>query len=159
MDLLQSNNIAMNATNEESCEYFDHTVHDWITSNLIEEGHSGDEFYLHLISLDIHPARCQFQFDHMGGMIWDELCAPRHVYECTGILSADGCKEFCTVWPTYDMEHRSDFVIRQFGIRPSMTVTTRSTGFSSYTTENGIVVESDFYVEAIFNERLSVESS
>lgn len=159
MDLLQSNNIAMNATNEESCEYFDHTVHDWITSNLIEEGHSGDEFYLHLISLDIHPARCQFQFDHMGGMIWDELCAPRHVYECTGILSADGCKEFCTVWPTYDMEHRSDFVIRQFGIRPSMTVTTRSTGFSSYTTENGTVVESDFYVEAIFNERLSVESS
>lgn len=158
VNLLQSNNVALNATDDESCNYFDQTVHNWITSNLLEEPNQGG-YYLHLLSLDIQPARCQFQIDRMGGMIWEELCAPRHVYECTNILSPRGCQEFCTVWPTYDMEGRSDYAMRHFDIRPSMTVMTRSAGAGSYTLENGTVVETDFYVEAIFNERLSVESS
>jgi hypothetical protein len=159
VDLLQSNNIAINTTDSESCEYFDQTVHEWIASNLIEYQYNEKDLYLHLISLDIHPTRCQFQLDHMSGMIWEELCAENHVYECTDILSSDGCKEFCTVWPTYDKEERADYAVRHFHIRPSMTVTTRSSGYGSYVLENGTVVETDFYVEAIFNERASVEAS
>ena len=159
VDLLQSNNIATNTTDDESCAFFNNTVHDWITSNLLEERHDGEEMYLHLISLNIQPARCHWQLDHMGGMIWEKLCAPRHVYDCTNLLSSDGCKEFCYVWPTYDHEERADYAMRHFNIRPSMTVTTRTSGYGSYTSENGTVVETDFFVEAIFNERASVSSS
>lgn len=158
VDLLQSNNIALNATDNDTCDYFDQTVHNWISSNLLEEDHLGEPS-LHLISLDIQPVRCHFQSNHLGGMIWDELCAPNHVYDCTAILSPDGCQEFCTVWPTYDMQARSEYAIRQFDIRQSMVVRTRSAGYGSYSLENGTVVQTDFSVEAIFNQRISVVSS
>lgn len=159
VDLLQSNNIATNTTDDESCAYLNTTVHDWIASNILEERHDGKEIYLHLLSLNIQPVRCHWQLDNMGGMIWKELCSSRHVYDCTYLLSSDGCKEFCSVWPTYDHEERSDYAMRHFDIRPSMTVTTRTSEYGSYTSKNGTVIATDFFVEAIFNERASVSSS
>ena len=49
--------------------------------------------------------------------------------------------------------------MRHFDIRPSMTVTTRTSEYGSYTSKNGTVIATDFFVEAIFNERASVSSS
>eukprot|EP00956_Cyclotella_meneghiniana_P042439 scaffold248464_cov119-Cyclotella_meneghiniana.AAC.1 len=116
VELLQENNIATNASDEDSCEYLNGTVYSWVAENLIEHGRTDDELYLHLISVVIRPARCAWQTD---------------------ILSVDGCKEFCTVWPTYDPEQLYDYAMRHFDIRPSMTVSTKSLGYGPYILQNG----------------------
>ena len=155
---MQSNNIATTTTDNDSCDFFEQTVRDWILENLIEEKIKENQYYLHLISLDIQPVRCQFQIE-MGEIVWQELCAPQHAYECTNILSSDGCKEFCAVWPSYSLDERSDYTMMHFGVRPSMTVLSTSSGHGSYSFENGTMVKSEFFVKALFNERLSAESS
>lgn len=159
VELLQENNIATNASDTESCEYLNKTVYDWVAANLVEHARTDDELYLHLISVVIQPTRCAWRTDMSSWVIWEELCSYESLFACADILSVDGCAEFCTVWPTYDPEQLYDYAMRHFAIRPSMTVMHKSLGYGPLILQNGSVIETEYYVEAVFNERLSVESS
>jgi hypothetical protein len=154
VEILQRNNIAINATDSESCTFFAMTVSDWIASNLYEE--QNGNVNIHLLSFDIQPVRCKFQEEplgSLGGAICNstKLCLDRN---------RTGCKELCVLWPEYTEEERRDTLMRQFDVRQSMTVPVPSPRYyGSYSLQNETVVEADFYVDAVFNETLSVEQS
>ncbi|KAL3801831.1 hypothetical protein HJC23_001227 [Cyclotella cryptica] len=155
VDLLQSNNLSTNTTDSESCDFFAETVEDWIAATLYEEPANGEKI-IHLVDLVIKPVRCDFQLDPLG-ITGSAICGNRQL--CTEFLSTKGCKEFCALWPFFDAEERWDYLENNFDVRPSMTISARSSGPGSYSLENGTVVETEFSVGAIFNERFSVENS
>ena len=153
--LLQRNNLSTNTTDSESCGFFAETVEDWIAANLFEEP-DNEERIIHLIELEIKPVRCDFQDDPLG-ITGSAICGKRQL--CTEFLSTKDCKEFCALLPFFNADERWDYLEHNFAVRPSMTVKSQSSGPGTYSLENGTVVETYFSVEAIFNERFSIENS
>jgi hypothetical protein len=56
-------------------------------------------------------------------------------------------------------KERVDFYEQFYGVRPSMIMPEFSGANSTYTNESGEVVEAEFYVKALFYERLAVKRS
>jgi hypothetical protein len=159
VELLQANNLATTTTDSEACAYFENTVIDFVATNAFETFQLGSKV-LHLLSLEIQPVRCPFQDgpsgleDTLGAAVCKNSNTP-----CQNILSQQDCDDYCTSWLGKNEKERVDFYEQFYGVRPSMIMPEFSGANSTYTNESGEVVEAEFYVKALFYERLAVKRS
>ena len=161
-ELLQSNNLALNTVNNQTCDQFQHTIIDWIRSNTFEIGYDGSK-NLHLLSLVVEPIRCDFQTMPDGstsadvGTLAAIACRNATTIErCKSMLNVQDCRQFCLGWAMTSEEDRLYYLEHFYGVRPSVTVSVEKEQPGTYTTESGEVVSDDFSVRVLYNEGLSV---
>jgi hypothetical protein len=84
--LLNANNLAFNATDNETCLLLEETVKDWLQTHAFEKSKVGQRDFMHLWCLDIQPRRCEFQSETMRD------CT---VLDTTGVASRMYCSDDC----------------------------------------------------------------
>jgi len=142
VDLLQANNIrATNATDSSECEFLRETVEDWVASVGFAAGRRG--VHLHLLHFKIAPVRCDIL---NKTQICSLICDPHKE-----MLNCDACDHV--------LEHSEGWYEDKFH-RPNNIYSVNSTEKQmNYISENGIVVEANFTVQAQFNEAASVQKT
>ncbi|KAL7540169.1 hypothetical protein ACHAXR_009941 [Thalassiosira sp. AJA248-18] len=160
VELLQSNNIALNATNNETCAQLRETTIQWVKNNAFETLQDGTNI-LHVLSLEVEPVRCDFQkingTDDAGTIAAlsceDDIAMER----CSSMLPLPlvNCEELCMGWGKANEDERLNFMERFYGIRPSVTVPVTANSTGTYE-ENGEIVSASFSVRVLYNEELSV---
>lgn len=142
--MLQANNIAVNDTTADSCEFLRQTVEDWVASVLFVESRHGMK--PHLLHFTLEPVRC----DTLNRTkICSLLCEPY-----TKVLKCDAA---CNMRAEDSVKERLEWYEDEFDVRPNNIVTVHSEVKSMrYSLPNGTVVEAEFFVNAQFNESVSV---
>ena len=162
VELLQANNIAINVTDDSSCNYLQDTVTDWIAANAFEKDRNGNNI-LHLLSLVIQPVRCEFQTGADGlendGIMSSTICRNDTITRCVNMFSKEMCIDLCQGWGLETDERRLDFYVESLGIRPSSTFSSMAGSNGTYSDKNGEIIEAYFSVSALFDESLAVKRS
>jgi len=70
VELLQSNNLALNNTNNATCAQLETTTLEWIKTNAFEISPISGRRSLHVLSLTIEPVRCRFQYIRTARKMW-----------------------------------------------------------------------------------------
>jgi len=146
VEMLQANNIAVNDTTADSCEFLRQTVEDWIASVGFVQSQNG--LKPHLLHFTLEPVRCDTLNKTNICLL---LCEPHSkVLECDAL---------CNTW-TESAEERFKWYEYEFDVRPNDIVAEHSEVKSMwYSLPNGTVVEADFFVNAQFNESVSVKET
>lgn len=146
--MLQANNIRINATTDDSCEFLHQTVQDWISTVFFT--HHRRRLSLHLLHLTLEPVRCDI-LNHSS-----QICAPL----CEPYEDIIECSSACDGWITDSEEERIGWYEKRFDVRPNNIVTmTSSVVPSNYSLPNGTLVEAEFYVAAQYNEMSRVQET
>lgn len=161
VELLQSNNLALNNMNNETCDQLETTITEWVKTNAYEIAVDGSK-KLHVLSLEVEPVRCEFQTvtGSSGadvGTLAALACRDNATQEyCKHLFGVQNCKELCFIWQMSNEEDRFTLFEDYYGIRPSVTIPLEDGQLGSYSSMSGEVVPAYFYVRAVFNEELSV---
>lgn len=148
--MLQANNIMINTTTDESCEFFRQTVLEWVAAVGVVETRKGVRS-LHLLHLTLEPLRCAL--DPL--QICYKICEPKLVFNCD---------EVCKVWEgTFEgtsFDNHIKWYEDTFDIRPNDVAVISSIPMQwSYSLPNGTVVQDEFFVKAHFNESGAVKQT
>lgn len=140
VEMLQENNIRLNDTSADSCEFLRQTVEDWVaTVGIIDNRHG---VHLHLLHFKLEPVRCD-------SLNLADIC----MFICQPYSKLLKCDNACKMWTEDSSEERLEWYEDTFDVRPNDVVTVRSeVKPMRYSLPNGTVVEADFFVEAQFNE-------
>ena len=159
VDLLLSNNLILNSNDSETCTQLENTVVQWITTNALESDLAGNIYY-HLLSLQVKPVRCPFQYGADGNTKTGTLAAiwcrdETAMQGCnTALLGLVNCEELCLRWAETTLEERIYAMEYHFDVRPSTTIT-KEDDKDSILVLDGEEVPANFSVSVIFDEELS----
>ena len=147
VEMLQANNIMINTTTDEDCEFLRQTVADWVTAVGIHDSRRGN-LSLHLLHLTIKPLRCDVLNQTR---ICLKVCEPHG--------NRLNCDVVCEGWAEVNYRERLKWYEDQFDVRPNdvTTVVSSLRPQLNYSLPNGTVVEDTFFVEAHFNETVAVK--
>lgn len=155
VELLQSNNLALNSASNGTCLQLEETIVEWVRTNAFETSIHGTKF-LHMLSLEVEPARCGFQSGDRDGPLAAYVCTNYDLVErCRSLFGLDNCHNLCVGWQTPGKEDRMTYMEHMFGVRPSVTVTVENSEAGTYM-DGGEVVSAYFSVRVLYNEQLSV---
>jgi len=165
VELLQANNLALNKADNETCAQLERTVDDWIKTNAFEETLIGSTKYVHLLTLDIQPIRCDFQKvdgAEEAGTLAAVRCRSEYMMDnCDDLsLGTEDCTALCLGWAQSDGP--ASYVQEHTNIRPSVIVPVskpqQGNGVEGeYSLSDGEIVPAKFSVYAEYNESLSVK--
>ena len=148
VEMLQANNIAINTTTDESCDFLRQSVEDWISA--VGFTHNYREVSLHLLQFTMEPVRC----DSLDS---EEICLKL----CEPHKDIINCEAACGSLSGKERESNNvgiHWYTQNFNIRPNDIFKVETTHKTmNYSLPNGTVVEADFFVTAEFNETQSVK--
>lgn len=162
VELLQSNNLALNDTSEETCGQLEDSIVQWVRTNSFEEELGGDK-QLHILSLQVLPVRCDFQVMPDGttdaGTLAAIACRNETTRQnCKSRVGIDECAQLCWGWSLTSEKDRAIFLEKYYGIRPSVTATIEDGQSGTYySVQTGEQVSAHFGVRVLFNEGFSVK--
>lgn len=140
VEMLQANNIMINTTTDESCEFLRQTVLEWVAAVSVVETRKGVS--LHLLHLTFEPIRCGL--DPL--QVCYKICEPKQLFNCDEV-----CKGWEGTFASQD--NRIKWYEDKFDIRPNDVAIVSSVPVQwNYSLPNGTVVQDEFFVEAQFNE-------
>ncbi len=93
-ELLNANNVAFNATDNETCSLLEETIKDWTIAHAFEKTKFGQQDFMHLWCLDVQPRRCEFQNQTMRDCTVLDTTASRN--NETGLCSKKNCEIYRT---------------------------------------------------------------
>eukprot|EP00571_Detonula_confervacea_P007093 CAMPEP_0172325602 /NCGR_PEP_ID=MMETSP1058-20130122/54451_1 /TAXON_ID=83371 /ORGANISM="Detonula confervacea, Strain CCMP 353" /LENGTH=863 /DNA_ID=CAMNT_0013042193 /DNA_START=534 /DNA_END=3125 /DNA_ORIENTATION=+ len=163
VELLQANNLALNNTNNETCDQLKDTITGWVKSNVAETAIDGTK-KLHILALEIEPMRCDFQNSETDwgsdGALAALLCGNNTSIQrqrCKSLLGVEeSCDDLCRGWMQPSEELKLSILENVYGVRPSVTVSVENGENGTYSLPNGTQVSTFFSVSVIYNESLSV---
>lgn len=135
--MLQTNNIMINTTTDESCKFLLQTVLDWVAAVGIVQ--TQNRVSLHLLQLTLEPLRCGLD----PTQVCQKICEPQKLFKCD---------EVCKGWEGSFGNHIKWYEDK-FDIRPNDVAIISSFPMQwNYSLPNGTVVQDEFFVKAHFNE-------
>jgi hypothetical protein len=140
--LLNANNRAFNATDNETCSLLEETIKDWTKAHAFEKSKLGQQDFMHLWCLDVQPRRCEFQVQTMRD------CT---VLDTTGVASRMYCTDNCNnetglCSKKYCAIYRTNTFFLVSVDQPAI-----------YSLPSGEPESADFAVNVVYNEIASVQ--
>jgi len=137
--LLNAYNLALNATDNETCALLEETIQDWIKTYSFESNFFSEKF-LSLWCLDVQPKRCGFLFPLPDCPVRNNATEEEGIRLCNALCNIDSwlCSEKCEVFRTNTLY----FVSAE---QPAI-----------YSLPTGESVSADFAVHVVYNKILSV---
>jgi hypothetical protein len=148
VEILQANNMRINTTTDDSCEFLRQTVEDWVATVGMIRTRQGVS--LHLLHFTLEPIRC----DALNStQICMSLCEP----QVGKMLNSNAA---CHGWTIKSEEERIKWYEDWFDVRPNDIYMEQSEVVPmNYSLPNGTVVEAEFFVMAQFNETVPVKQT
>ena len=160
VDLLQSNNLALNSTDNATCDYFRNTILLWSRTNVFEADVDGSKT-LHILSLSVEPVRCPFQIVDGAedtATLAAVLCREKETNEkCAELIPIESCERLCLGWAQASEEDRLGFAETYLGVRPEVTISIAESYPWTYSEPDGKIVAAIFSTRVLYNEELSVK--
>lgn len=159
VDLLQSNNLALNATDNETCAALESSIVEFVKGSAFETTIVGQKT-LHILSLGVEPVRCDFQMlndtDDSSTLAAIACQNSAAMKRCEELLPIDSCADLCMGWSRTNETERLRFLEQHYGVRPSVTVPLGTSDMGMYTLPSGELESAAFSVRVLYNEELSV---